>query len=70
MVGSATGVTEGNSFHWTFTLALSPGHSLENVEMTQWMYLQPDGRSILNYTTIRKLGLVVGKVTETFRKSD
>lgn len=66
MVGSATGEAYGNVFHWSFTLALSPGNPLANVRMSQWMYLQPDGRSMINHTTIRKLGFVVAQVTEQF----
>ena len=30
------------------------------------MYLQPDGRSMINHTTIRKLGFLVAQVTEQF----
>lgn len=68
MVGKATGEAYGNAFTWSFTLALSPGNPLANVRMTQWMYLQPDGRTLINHSTIRKLGFVVAQVTEEFRK--
>ena len=68
LVGTATGEAYGNVFTWSFTLALSPGNPLANVRMTQWMYLQPDGRTLVNHSTIRKLGIVVAQVTEEFRK--
>ncbi len=68
MVGRAVGEAYGNVFHWSFTLALSPGNPLANVQMSQWMYLQPDGRTLLNHSTIRKLGIVVAQVTEQFRR--
>lgn len=68
IVGTAHGEAYGNVFHWSFTLALSPGNPLANVRMSQWMYLQPDGRTLLNHTTIRKFGLVVAQVTEQFRR--
>lgn len=68
IVGTAAGMAYGNVFHWTLTLALSPGNPFGNVEMSQWMYLQPDGRTMVNHTTIRKLGFVVAQVTEQFRK--
>lgn len=68
MVGTATGTAYGNVFHWTFILALSPGDPLGNVQMSQWMYLQPDGRTMVNHTTIRKFGFVVAQVTEQFRR--
>jgi len=67
MIGAARGEAYGNVFHWSFRLALSPGNPLGNVRMTQWMYLQPDGRTMVNHTTIRKLGIVVAQVTEQFR---
>lgn len=68
LVGTARGEAYGNVFHWEFTLALSPGNPLANVRMSQWMYLQPDGRTLVNHSTIRKLGLVLAQVTEQFRK--
>ncbi len=68
MVGVARGEASGNAFHWSFTLALAHGNPLANVRMTQAMYLQPDGRSLTNHTTIRKLGFVVARVNETFRR--
>ncbi|MEP6810600.1 MAG: DUF3833 family protein [Chthoniobacterales bacterium] len=68
MVGTARGEAFGNVFHWSFTLALSPGNPLGNIGMSQWMYLQPDGRTLLNHSTIRKFGIVVAQVTEEFRQ--
>ena len=68
MVGTARGEASGNVFHWEFTLALSPGNPLARVKMSQWMYLQPDGRTLLNHSTIRKFGLVVAQVTEQFQR--
>ena len=65
MVGTATGEAAGRAFHWQWTLALSPGNSLKNVTMDQWWYLQPDG-SLLNRTSIRKLGFIAAEVTEHF----
>jgi hypothetical protein len=67
-VGTARGDAYGNVFHWSFTLALSLGNPLANVRMSQWMYLQSDGKTMVNHSTIRKFGIVVGQVTEQFRK--
>ncbi|MDQ6626240.1 MAG: DUF3833 domain-containing protein [Verrucomicrobiota bacterium] len=68
ILGTARGEAYGNAFHWNFILALSPGNPLANVRMSQWMYLQPDGRTMVNHSTIAKLGIVVAQVTEQFRK--
>ena len=65
MVGTATGTASGRAFHWTWTLALSPGNALKNVTMDQWWYLQDDG-SMLNRTMVSKLGYIAAEVTEHF----
>lgn len=68
IVGTAHGLFYGNVFTWNFHLALSPGNALKNVRMSQAMYLQPDGRSLIIRSVIRKAGFVVGQVTEQFWK--
>jgi len=68
MLGAARGIVTGNVFSWTFTLALKPGNALFNVRMTQYMYLQPDGATMVNRSVIRKFGLVIGEVTEEFHQ--
>jgi hypothetical protein len=68
VVGTAVGEAYGNAFHWSFPLALSPGNPLATVRLSQWMYLQPDGQTMVNHTTITKFGLVVAQVTEQFRR--
>lgn len=68
LIGSARGKSRGNTFVWSFTLATKPGHPLYNVRMTQHMYLQPDGRTMINRDTVRKFGFLLAEVTEEFRK--
>ena len=65
MVGTATGEASGRAFHWQWTLELSPGNPLKNVTMEQWWYLLDDG-SMLNRTTVSKLGFIAAEVTEHF----
>ena len=65
MVGTAVGEASGRAFHWTWTLALSPGNPVKNVDMEQWWYWQEDG-SMLNRTIVHKLGFVAAEVTEHF----
>ncbi|MGV3661141.1 MAG: DUF3833 family protein [Prosthecobacter sp.] len=69
MVGTARGEAHGPMFHWSFILAAKPGNPLANVRMSQWMHLQPDGRTMVNHTTITKAGIVLRQVTEQFRKA-
>ncbi len=68
VIGTVRGEAHGNAFFWCFTLALKPGNPLFNVRMCQHMYLQPDGKTMINRDTIRKFGIVVGGVTEQFRR--
>ncbi|MDP9291240.1 MAG: DUF3833 domain-containing protein [Verrucomicrobiota bacterium] len=68
IIGTIRGEAYGNVFHWSFTVALSPGNPLSHVRMTQWMYFQPDRRTMLNHSTIRKAGIVVAQVTEQFSR--
>ena len=68
IVGLARGEAYGNTFRLEWTLATDPGNSLKNVSMKQWMYLQPDGRTMLNRTTISKLGVILVELTEWFHK--
>ena len=67
VVGTATGQASGRAFHWQWTLALQPGNALKNVTMDQWWYLLDDG-SMLNRTTVRKLGIIAAEVTEHFAR--
>ena len=66
VVGTATGEAYGNAFRWEYTVALKPGNVLYNVRLKQWMYLQADGRSMVNRATINKSGVEVAQVTEFF----
>ena len=68
IVGTAHGEAYGNAFRWSFTLAVEPGYPLFNVRMTQRMYLQPDGRTMIYRDTIRIFGIAVAGVTEQFRR--
>ena len=67
MVGRARGEAAGRAFHWGFAIALSPGNPLETVRFEQWMYLMEDG-SLVNRTTIAKLGVILAEVTERFTR--
>lgn len=66
LVGVARGAPVGRTLHWTWTLAAKPGQPLLNVTMDQWMYLAEDGRTLLVRTVVRKLGLRLAEISETF----
>lgn len=68
VVGTASGEAYGNAFRWEYTVALKLGNPLYNVRLKQWMYLQADGKSMVNRATIRTFGVEVAQVTEFFRR--
>jgi hypothetical protein len=68
IVGTARAEAYGNLFHLEFTLDLVPGNPLLHLKMEQWMYLLPDGRTMLNRASLSKAGVIVAQVTERFQK--
>ncbi len=68
IVGIARGTAYGNVFHMEFTLDALPGNPLGHLHMSQWMYLQPDGVTMINRGTLTKAGVIVTQITEQFRK--
>lgn len=68
IVGTARGEAYGNTFHLDFTLDALPGNPLGHVHMSQWMYLQPDGVTLVNRDTLTKAGVIITEITEQFRK--
>ena len=68
IVGTARGVAYGNVFHLDFTLDAISGNPLGHVHMSQWMYLQADGVTMVNRDTITKAGVILTEITEQFHK--
>lgn len=67
VIGVAHGEAWGNALRLDYVLAFNKSNPLTRIRMTHWMTLQPDGRTMLNVVTVRKLGIVVGRITEVFR---
>ncbi len=68
VVGEATGVINGNAFNWRYTLALPVNGRIVNVQLDDWMYLQPDG-VLLNRAKMSKFGIRLGDITLVFRQN-
>ena len=68
IVGVAQGVAYGNAFHLDFTIDALPGNPLGHLHMSQWMYLQDDGVTMVNRDTLTKAGVIVAQLTEHFHK--
>ncbi len=67
VVGTGTGVQQGNAFNLRYVLALPADGRTWHMDMDDWMFLI-DEATVLNRTTMTKFGIRVGEVTLSFRK--
>ncbi len=67
VVGEALGESQGNAFHWTYTMRLPVDNSVYDVQFDDWMYLMAD-KVMLNKATMSKFGVRLGEVTLSFTK--
>ena len=63
--GPVRGEAYGNLFHLTYLTKSPAGGSME-----QWLFLQPDGRTVLNEATVRVAGLVVARLSERISRDE
>jgi hypothetical protein len=68
IIGTAQIEAYGNAAHLDFTIDAVPGNPLAHLHMSQWMYLQPDGVTMVNRDTLTKAGLLITEITEQFHK--
>lgn len=67
VAGEAIGESQGNAFHWTYTMRLPVDSSVYDVQFDDWMYLMTD-KVMLNKATMSKFGVRLGEVTLSFTK--
>lgn len=60
--GPVSGEVSGNRLHLAFPIK-------GGLHAQQWLYLQPDGRTVRNRMVVRKFGLPVASLTETIVKT-
>ncbi len=63
--GPVEGEAWGNVFHLSYPMRAPIGGRME-----QWLYLQPDGRTVVNEATISVAGLVVARLSERIGRDD
>ncbi|MEO8416207.1 MAG: DUF3833 family protein [Ginsengibacter sp.] len=68
--GTARGALYGNYFTWRFRLKITDKGLVKHVNMTQYMYLMPGGKTLIIRSVIRKFGIIVKEITEQFYKED
>ncbi|MDB5201251.1 MAG: hypothetical protein JWQ27_660 [Ferruginibacter sp.] len=66
--GTARGELYGNYFTWSFRLRIAEKGLVQHVKMTQYMYLMPDGQTLIIRSVVRKFGMIVTQITEQFHK--
>ena len=67
VVGVAKGEIAGNALRWRYRLNLPVDGSTYEMSMDDWMYLM-DEDTLINRTSMSKLGVEVGQVTLFFRR--
>ena len=70
MSGVVRGTLYGNYFTWRFRMKIANKGLVQHVNMTQFMYLMPDGKTLIIRSVIRKFGIIVKEITEQFHKDD
>jgi hypothetical protein len=67
VVGEAAGVAAGNALQWRYVLRLPADQGGWEVDIDDWMYLV-DEKTMLNRSTINKLGIRFAEITIAFRR--
>jgi hypothetical protein len=67
VAGVAQGQVSGNALHWRYRLNVPVDDSTYEMSMDDWMYLM-DEDTLINRTSMSKLGVEVGQVTLFFRR--
>lgn len=67
VIGEAEGQVSGNALHWRYRLDLPVDGRHWEMDMDDWMYLM-DEDTLINRTSMRKLGVEVGQITLFFRR--
>ena len=67
VVGEAVGEIAGNALRWRYRLNLDVDGSTWEVSFDDWMYLMDDD-TLINRSSMRKLGVELGQVTLFFRR--
>lgn len=65
----ASGMVEAEAYGDLFHLRYAMKSPFGGV-MEQWMYLQPDGRTVMNVATVRVFGVVVANLSERITRQD
>ncbi len=68
VVGKAKGEARGNAFQWDYTIVMKAGKPMSKMHFHQWMYLPDETETMFTRVSVRKFGIKVGQITESFRR--
>lgn len=68
VAGVVHGEAYGNVFRWKYSIILKPGNPFSHVHLRQWMYLQPGTQTMFTRAVIKKFGITLGEVAESFQR--
>ncbi|MFJ2982495.1 MULTISPECIES: DUF3833 domain-containing protein [unclassified Pseudomonas] len=67
VIGEAHGQVAGNALHWRYTLDVPVDGRHWEMDIDDWMYLM-DADTLINRSSMRKLGVEVAQITLFFRR--
>ncbi len=70
VIGPASGRAYGNAVNWRYDFDLVVGGRSFKVNFNDWMFLQPDGETMINRAYVTKWGIRVGTASIFFRRAD
>jgi hypothetical protein len=69
VVGTGTGQQHGSALHLKYRIRLTKDAGGHVLDVTDWMYLAPDG-AIVNRSQFRKFGIKVAELVAVMRKTE
>jgi hypothetical protein len=70
VIGPASGRAYGNTVNWRYHFDLVVGGRSFKVHFDDWMFLQPDGETMINRAHVTKWGIRIGTASIFFRRAD
>ena len=68
VIGEATGEVRGDAFNWRYTIDLDTPDGPFRASFDDWMWLQADGKALINRAYMSKYGFDIGEVLIFFQK--
>lgn len=70
IIGTATGKIIGNALYWQYAMNVDVGGKMMVFDFDDWMWLMPDGVSVMNRSAMKKWGITVANITFFMQKNN